>query len=178
MELASALREWHDFYILGGTASATLIGLMFVAASIGAGVSDKNVAGLRLFITPTVVHFGSVLMTALAVAVPIHTWASLGALLLGGGAIGLGYAAWISIGMRRRGFHKGAALIDQLWYVLSPLAGYVAMIAAAVEILARQLAGLDVLALALVLLLLLGLRNAWDMTVWLVLRVPDRTKGG
>jgi hypothetical protein len=28
------LHEWHDFYALVGTASATLIGLMFVAVSI------------------------------------------------------------------------------------------------------------------------------------------------
>jgi hypothetical protein len=30
--LAELLRGWHDFYILIGTASATLVGLMFVAA--------------------------------------------------------------------------------------------------------------------------------------------------
>ena len=30
--LIDALRDWHDFYVLIGTASATLVGLMFVAA--------------------------------------------------------------------------------------------------------------------------------------------------
>jgi hypothetical protein len=29
------LKDWHEFYLLVGTAAATLIGLLFVAASIG-----------------------------------------------------------------------------------------------------------------------------------------------
>ena len=37
-QLADALRPWHDFYTLFGAASATLIGLLFVAASVGTGV--------------------------------------------------------------------------------------------------------------------------------------------
>src|SRR5262249_26047214 len=37
-ELGELLHSWHDFYLLVGTASATLVGLMFVAASIGAQV--------------------------------------------------------------------------------------------------------------------------------------------
>jgi hypothetical protein len=35
---AELLHEWHDFYVLLGTASATLVGLMFVAVSIGTSV--------------------------------------------------------------------------------------------------------------------------------------------
>ena len=37
-QLVDALRPWHDFYTLVGTGSATLIGLLFVAASVGTGV--------------------------------------------------------------------------------------------------------------------------------------------
>ena len=36
ISLDQALRDWRDFYILAGTAAATLVGLMFVSASIGA----------------------------------------------------------------------------------------------------------------------------------------------
>ena len=34
--LADLIEDWHDFDLLVGTAAATLVGLMFVAASIGA----------------------------------------------------------------------------------------------------------------------------------------------
>jgi hypothetical protein len=39
---AGVMHEWHDFYALLGTASATLVGLMFVAASIGANIFDEQ----------------------------------------------------------------------------------------------------------------------------------------
>ena len=34
---ADALKGWHDFYLLVGTAGATLLALLFVAASLGTG---------------------------------------------------------------------------------------------------------------------------------------------
>jgi len=37
MWVVEALKQWHDFYILVGTAGATLLGLLFVAVSLGAG---------------------------------------------------------------------------------------------------------------------------------------------
>ena len=30
------LREWHDYYLLGGTAAATLLGLLFIAVTLNA----------------------------------------------------------------------------------------------------------------------------------------------
>ena len=176
MELAQALREWHDFYLLGGTASATLIGLMFVAASIGASfITDQHVTGFRLFVTPTVVHFGAALILCLFVTVPSQTWTSLGASLLAGSVGGLGYSSWVSIDMRQwRLNNQEVELADRLWYALTPVAGYLMVMAAAIALLARRTVGLDLLASALGLLLLLGLRNAWDMMVWMVIRAPTK----
>ena len=58
VSLDQTLRDWRDFYVMGGTAAATLVGLMFVFASIGASrFSSKYLAPMRAFITPTVVHF-------------------------------------------------------------------------------------------------------------------------
>jgi hypothetical protein len=55
--------EWHDFYAVIGEASATLVALIFVAASIGAEVfTAKHQAGIRSFLSPTVVHFTAVLV--------------------------------------------------------------------------------------------------------------------
>jgi hypothetical protein len=174
VDLAPALREWHDFYMLGGTAAATLIGLMFVATSIGATFfEEKYAAGMRLFLTPTVVHFGSVVILSLVVTVPSQTWASLGMLLLAGGLIGLGYSSWVAIDMRRRHFDQVDA-IDRIWYALTPMAGYLVMIMAAAGLLAHRYGALEILAAALGMMLLLGIRNAWDMTIWIVLKVPNR----
>jgi len=82
---------WHDFYTLIGTASATLVGLMFVAASVGTGVftSERQVA-LRTFLSPTVVAFSVVLGTSLIGVLPTSDWRVPGLLLVGIGLLGQG----------------------------------------------------------------------------------------
>jgi len=49
----------HDcFYGLVGTASATLVGLVFVAASVGANVfNESQREPMKAYLTPTVAHF-------------------------------------------------------------------------------------------------------------------------
>ncbi len=47
MAPSEALREWHDFYVLIGTASGALIGLMFVAASARHSPAEGDVANGR-----------------------------------------------------------------------------------------------------------------------------------
>ncbi len=68
------LHDWHDFYLLIGTASATLIGLMFVAASVGASYfTTEREAPLRAFLTPTVLHFTAILVICLMSTAPSQT---------------------------------------------------------------------------------------------------------
>jgi hypothetical protein len=45
---------------------------------------------------------------------------------------------------------------------------------AAVLLLMRSAASGDVLAAAVLTLLVAGIRNAWDMMVWIMIRVPTR----
>src|SRR5580700_10418070 len=123
--VGEALREWHDFYILVGTASATLVGLMFVAASIGSGFySVDHEAGLRAFVTPTVVHFAAILVACLLIVAPAQSWASLGVLLSIEGLIGVAYTGRVWLHMRRHGFTTMVDLADRIWYALTPAVGY------------------------------------------------------
>jgi hypothetical protein len=47
---------------------------MFVAASIGAGVfTREHQAGIRSFLSPTVVHFSAVLIICLLAIIPTET---------------------------------------------------------------------------------------------------------
>ena len=41
------LEHWHEFYVLLGTAAATLVALQFVAASVGAGYLSFEKAARR-----------------------------------------------------------------------------------------------------------------------------------
>src|ERR1700732_5089715 len=94
--VAELFHTWHDFYLLVGTAAATLVGLMFVAASIGASVfSEEHKAALRAFISPTVVHFTSALVLCVLAMIPSHTWMTLSALLAVMSVTGLIYSGKI-----------------------------------------------------------------------------------
>jgi hypothetical protein len=170
--LSDMLHGWHDYFMLTGTASATLIGLMFVAASIGSSIfSEQHRAGMQAFITPTLVHFTLVLVLSLLMLAPTHTTATLtGGLSLIGG-IGIAYAAAISLRITRT--YAGLELADRFWYALIPVTGHLLVIGAALCAFAGEPAiALALLPVAMVMLLLAGLRNAWDMTLWIIERSP------
>jgi hypothetical protein len=174
---ANLLHDWHDFYILTGTASATLVGLMFVAASIGASVfSEENRAALRAFLTPTVVHFALVLFVSVLVMMPTHSRAGLGVVLALAGIGGSLYCGQIlvQIVIRR---HFKVDLLDRLFYALLPMVGYLLVLASAYLLLVAVPAAATLLGVALLVLLVAALRNAWDMTVWTALRAPSANTG-
>ena len=63
-------------------------------------------------------------------------------------------------------------IVDRLFYAALPLLGYVLLLLAAFFLLRQSEAGLDLLAAAQITLLLAGIRNAWDMMMWIAIRVP------
>ena len=176
MQVAELFHDWHDFYLLAGTASATLVGLMFVAASIGANVFDQQHSNaMRAFLSPTVVHFTTVLFICMFSTIPSQTRLTLSGLLAAGGMAGLGYSGrlWIQLFIR----HSFAVdWVDRLFYAMIPVCGYALLLAAALMLLMDWTTCLDVIAAGLITLLLAGIRNAWDMTVWIVIRAPIRSQ--
>ena len=172
-DITRLMEGWHDFYALIGTAAATLIGLMFVSASVGGGyMTEERRPGIRAFFSPTIVHFAATLVACLIVLVPVPTWTTLGGLLLACGLAGLVYAGWVTRHMGRQGFEIDSE--DRLWYAQAPIACHLLVTVAAALVLAQLPAGIYLLAPALVLLLLVGIRNAWDITVWVVMRTTKK----
>jgi len=164
-EAGEALGAWHELYVYLGTGAVTLIGAMFVVASIGVGfLTRERASDIRAFLTPTVVHLSTVFFVCALALVPNLRPSLLAALLALGGLGGI--AASLRIGLHVR--HRRLGLEDRLWYAATPLLGYAAMLAAAaLAALGRAAAG-AALALALALLLAAGIRNAWDMILFLV----------
>jgi hypothetical protein len=175
-KISTALPElippWHDFYLLVGTASATLVGLMFVAASIGAQVfKEENRAAMEAFISPTVVHFSTVLFVCILATIPEQTGLEFIVLLSLLGLAGVAYSGrvWTQLIVR----HKFSVdTIDRLFYAVIPGIAQLLIFGSGVMLLTRPAAALDCLAAALILLLLAAIRNAWDMTMWIVIRAP------
>jgi hypothetical protein len=162
------LEPWHEFYGLLGTAAAALVALLFVAASIGAGfLSTDRDSPTRIFTTPVVFHYTFVLFVSLIALVPIDTDRSL-AIIIGISAAGaLVYSIFILIRVLGRGLPD---IEDHIGYGASPPAGYAATLAAAMFIWHHSVIGPPLLAGALIFLLLINIRNAWDLTVFFAQR--------
>jgi hypothetical protein len=171
MPLAEAMSHWHEYYELLGTASATLVGLLFVTATIGAGVFTSNRrAPLRVFLSASVVHFSSILAVCLMVLAPLQSWLLFGLLILGCGLFGLVYCILIWRDSVRDGLNASIDLEDRIWYVLVPVVGYVLETATGAALTLRLDPGCAALALAVGVLMVAGIHNAWDITIWIITR--------
>jgi len=163
------LSNWQNFYMIMGTAAATLTGLMFVVTTLIAGIdarlSTLN-ASVSAYNTPTVVHFGTVLLLAGILSAPWETFASLSLLV---GLLGLGMVFYSIVVLRRmrRVPHYQSTLEDWLWYLVLPLLTHILLIVAAFVLAGNPAPALYIVGLAMILLLLVGIRNAWDMVTFL-----------
>jgi hypothetical protein len=162
-----ALKEWHDFYVLIGTAGATLLALLFVAVSLGVGfLTEERQSATGTFMSPVVVHFTSVFFLSAVALFPWHQ-ARFFAVLIGVTAlIGAILSTYITVQVVRTDMTN--YLEDYLAYGLLPGLGYLALLAAAVSIYLEKDFGLDALAGALLLLAIVNIRNAWDLTLTMV----------
>jgi hypothetical protein len=159
-----ALHAWGEFYLLLGTAGATLLALLFVAVSLGAGYLNKrNQSGTRIFMSPVVVHFTSVFFLSAICLVPSHG-PDFFAFLIGATAIiGAVISVVITVWVVRTNLTQ--YLADYFAYGLLPVAGYLALLVASIMIYLGRDYGLEVLAGALLLLAVINIRNAWDLTL-------------
>lgn len=172
--LPDVLGPWHEFYSLVGTASATLIGLLFVAASVGSGIFSMNRPHtVRAFLSSSVVHFTFVLTACLVASAPIRQWAILGTLAAILGGAGLAYAGLVWRTMVRSGLTGNLDVWDRLLYGRIPVVGYVILAASGGVFFLHTTFACDMLAVAIGVLLLAGIRNAWDITIWAVTRRRD-----
>jgi hypothetical protein len=162
------LDGWHEFYALLGTAAAALVALLFVAASIGTGYLSAERGGpTRTFTSPIIFHYTYVLFLSLVALIPANSDAALAIVVGGSAVVALVYSSVI---FRRVMRSNAIDMDDRLGYGASPLAAYAAALAAAVFICAGSKIGPPLLAGALILLLLVNIRNAWDLTVFFAQR--------
>jgi len=163
------LESWHDFYVMLGGSAAALVGATFVVATL-AGNIEKRAIGIKGFITPATVHLGSVLIASAILMVPTLTALFLALLLGVGGLAGVVYGVIIYF----RVTTLKVDLIDRSWYGILPILIYGMLGASAVLIFVKDIDyGLELIAAALVVLLITGMRNAWDMATFMILGGPS-----
>lgn len=166
-EAPSALSAWANFYVITGSAAAALTGLMFVVITL---ITDARVQvrseGIATFSTPTVVHFGIALFIAATLSAPWRSLVPVGAMLALVGIYGVGYTLHVTLRARHNPDYR-PQLDDWLWYSLLPFAAYIAIVAAAIRLPAAPAGPLFALAGGTMLLVFIGIHNAWDVVTYL-----------
>jgi hypothetical protein len=68
---------------------------------------------------------------------------------------------------------KSIAWDDHVWYAVLPAVGYLFEAASGIALALRSNLGCVALALSLGLLLIVGIHNSWDITLWSITRRRD-----
>jgi hypothetical protein len=160
------LHAWHEFYFMLGTSAAALTGLMFVVVSINpARMRNAPPERTRAFTTPTMVFFTTALVVSALILVPDLPTHPLAALLAALGVSGVVYMLWV----RAHQHWRDAKLDREDWlcYVALPFASYLLLVAAAIGVWLRAGFGTATLALGTLLFVLVGIRNAWDLVIFM-----------
>ena len=168
---AQTLHDWQDFYMLLGGASATLMGLMFVAASLGTSlINDDDDPRVRTFITPTIIYFSLVLLLSALMTVPVQTQKALVAEFAAAGLIGAGYS--FSHLPRLRRFYRDEGLGPGIWMwnLALPLCAAFSLLGAALGLSRSLSEGLTAAAIGVIIFVMVGIRDAWSATLYLVRR--------
>lgn len=167
------LKEWENFYVIMGSASAALIGLTFIVVTLVASIRQRGTLGgadgTAAFSTPTVVHFCAAFLIAAILSAPWQVLWLPGLLL---GIAGLGGVAYVIITLRRTRHQSAYQLVleDWIWHILLPFAAYAALFVATITLSGSPVPTLFVIGAVTILLLFIGIHNSWDTVTYLTIQ--------
>ena len=157
------LDRWANFYLLTSAAAATLIGLLFVVITLGAERREEDdAAKIRMYLTPTVVFFASVLGVAAILTFPSHTRLTAALCTCLVGVVGLVYSGSTLVGGNKKSSEEWHDLIT---YAIVPFAAYGLLVLGGVLLLHHPQRGLTFVAVGMLSLLTLGIRNSWAIAI-------------
>jgi hypothetical protein len=171
-ETFAFIKGWENFYVITGSSAAGLTGLTFVVIALASEAKMVRLSGLRAFITPIVIHFGSVLWIASIMSVPGHTALSLAISTL---ATGIGLTVYSVLTIYRmygnRALYRPATQ-DWIWNATFPSICCVSLLAAGVLVLQHAVPALYLIGGVTMAMLFIGVHNAWDLAVWITVERP------
>lgn len=175
----TALAPWQNFYAIAGTSAGALIGLQFVVLSLIANTRAARAdpqAG-NAFSTPTIIHFGMVLGLSAMLCAPWDTTALPADIWGIAGLLGILYSGVTIRRMRVQTVYR-PEFEDWLCYALLPIVGYATLAVSGWTARSHPRESLFAVAGAALLLLFIGIHNAWDAVTYHVFFVGAREKRG
>jgi len=163
----TALSEWQNFYVIVGSSAGALIGLQFVVMALVASLPRPPTAAAAgsAFATPTVVHFATALLLSAVLCAPWHDIATPAGLWGLVGVSGLAYSAIVARRMQVQTAYQ-PVFEDWLFHSLLPFAAYATLAVAAYAARSHLRVALCGVGAAALLLLFIGIHNAWDAVTY------------
>jgi len=163
----TAFAGWENFYVIVGSSAGALIGLQFVVITLIADmpIARGDAQAGAAFATPSVVHFGVVLLLSAIASAPWNGIATVAALW---GVAALGGLLYVVIVARRLRVQTAYEPVfeDWLFHVLLPFAAYATLAVSAYAAYSDPRPALFFVGGAVLLLLFIGIHNAWDAVTY------------
>jgi hypothetical protein len=174
----SPLKAWETFYVIVGSAGGALTGLQFVVLTLigESRIASSSEETLSAFGTPNVVHFCAALLISCVLSAP---WTSLG-------RAGFAVAIWGALGVlytvkvlrrttRQRTYRP--VLEDWVWHITLPMLAYATIFVSGVILGRNPVDTLFFLGGATLLLVFIGIHNAWDTVTFVTVEQTKRRSG-
>ena len=173
----TVLDGWENFYVIVGSSAGALIGLQFVVITL---IATKPIARVDAqaggaFATPSVVHFGVVLLLSAIASAP---WNGIITVAVLWGLVGLCGVVYVAVVARRMRVQRAYQPVfeDWLFHVMLPSAAYAVLAISAYVAHSHARSALFLVGAAALLLLFIGIHNAWDAVTYHVF-VRSRQEG-
>jgi len=162
----AALAAWQNFYVIVGSSAGALIGLQFVVMTLVSSlpVTQGQADAGGAFATPTIVHFGVVLLLSAIISAP---WEGISAVAVVWGLLGfsgVSYTLIVALRMRKTAYRP--ELEDWLFHALLPFAAYIILAISACVLRSHLHGALFGVGTTSLLLLFTGIHNAWDAVTY------------
>ncbi|MEP6573193.1 MAG: hypothetical protein ABJD11_10880 [Gemmatimonadota bacterium] len=168
--LTSPFSAWESFYVIVGSSAGALTGLQFVVMAL---IADSHLRSssseIDAFGTPTIVHFCAALLISAILSAPWHALHGARIVLLLLGVAGLGYSGLILRRTKRQSGYQ-PVFEDWLWHIILPALSYGALLISAVTLEATPNGSEFVVAGVSLLLLFVGIHNAWDSVAYVAIQ--------
>jgi hypothetical protein len=160
------LAAWESFYVIVGSAGAALTGLQFVVMALVADARRATSTDtIDAFGTPTIVHFCAVLLVASVLNAPWHSLTKPAVILALCGAAGVGYIGIITARVIRQPDYT-PVLEDWIWHNALPFLAYAMLLGGGIGLVRYVNESLFAVATTSLLLLFIGIHNAWDTVTY------------
>jgi hypothetical protein len=165
----TALTGWQNFYVIVGSSAGALIGLQFILITllVYIPVGEGGAQAGQAFATPTIIHFGAVLLLAGIITAP---WQGIAPAATLWGLLGLGglvYTGIVARRVRRQASYQ-PEFEDWLFHVLLPFLAYGTLATSAFVAHLHLRGAMFTVAGGAMLLLMTGIHNSWDAATYQV----------